>query len=45
MGSLKEAEGILITTWDSKEIVESRTNIPTTIQRRFDVYPDITKCV
>ena len=42
IGSLKESQGILMTTWDSQEVSDTRSSIPTSTQRRFDVYADIT---
>jgi omega-amidase len=42
MGKLKEFEGILMTTWDSQEVSDAQSSIPTSTQRRFDVYADIT---
>ena len=40
--SLKEEEGMLFTTWDSQEVLDARSSIPTSDQRRFDVYQDIS---
>jgi predicted amidohydrolase len=42
IGNLKGEEGILMTIWDSQEVSDARSSIPTSSQRRFDVYPDIT---
>ncbi|KAI1389649.1 carbon-nitrogen hydrolase [Hypoxylon trugodes] len=39
----EETEGIVEWELDGKTIEETRRNIPLTNQRRFDVYPDISK--
>ena len=42
VASTKEKEDIVYGTMDSVTIAEARKAIPTSLQRRFDVYPDIS---
>ncbi|GJN90807.1 hypothetical protein Rhopal_003821-T1 [Rhodotorula paludigena] len=43
VGELDEKEGILYLDIDTDVINKARTGIPVTIQRRFDVYKDVSK--
>ena len=41
MGQLEEKEGILYVDWETEKVEETRTSIPTSNQRRHDVYPNL----
>jgi len=43
MDELAEGEDILYAELNGEKIEETRKNIPITTQRRFDVYPDVSK--
>jgi omega-amidase len=43
LGELDEKEGIVVAELNGDKIEEIRKGIPVTIQRRFDVYPDVSK--
>ncbi|CAG8087052.1 unnamed protein product [Penicillium olsonii] len=45
VAAAEEGEGIIYATLDSSAIQEARQAIPISIQKRYDVYPDIAKLI
>jgi omega-amidase len=43
LGQLDEKEGIVVAELNGERIEEVRKGIPISTQRRFDVYPDVSK--
>lgn len=43
LATTDETESIVFGEVDPSDLVAARSGIPVTVQRRFDVYPDVAK--